>query len=180
MAVEEEMFDSSLLLHPQYFWLHVQFFLARLSLVKIMPLCRYQRKILIFRGIFNVRMNLCLKGGCLSIRCKYQNQTVYNPDLIKFHLKVYVLSTRLTWAIWATRSCHSTSLLSTTALLKEIFRGCVAITLATIAWGSRTILYRDGYLTLNGKVPTQISSQKRALLPSLISKEPQYYTGMDI
>jgi len=35
-----------------HFWLPFQFFLARLSLVRTTPLCRNQRKILIFRGTF--------------------------------------------------------------------------------------------------------------------------------
>jgi hypothetical protein len=42
----------------------------------------------------------------------------------------------------------------------------VSITLATMAWGSLTILYKFGYLNLKGTSPTQVSSQKRIVLPS--------------
>jgi hypothetical protein len=41
----------SFLLQLTHFWLPFQFFLARLSLVRTTPLCRNQRKILIFSGI---------------------------------------------------------------------------------------------------------------------------------
>ena len=31
---------------------------------------------------------LCLKGGCLSKKCRYKDRTVKDPDLVTFHLNV--------------------------------------------------------------------------------------------
>jgi hypothetical protein len=57
----------SSLLQKQYFVLPFQFILTNLSLIRMTPFCKYQRKIFIFRGIFNFQINLCEKGILLFI-----------------------------------------------------------------------------------------------------------------
>jgi hypothetical protein len=81
------------------------------------------------------------KGGWELRKWRYIDRTVKEPEHVKFQTKVSVLSTRTTLAICATNLCHSTSLSSIRALLKETLRGWVAITLDTVAWESLTTLY---------------------------------------
>ena len=67
-TVQEKVFDSLITITSTIFLASCPVFLARLSLVRTTLLCKNQRKILIFRWIFNFQINLCLKSGCVPIR----------------------------------------------------------------------------------------------------------------
>jgi hypothetical protein len=126
----------SFMIQLTHFWLPFQFFLARLSLVRTTPLCRNQRKILIFSGILIFQIFRCWKGGFVSIRWWYNDRTVNKPDLVRLHFKRSEPSVSRTCEIRATNPRQSRRLLSTRALLKEMFRRLVAITLEIVACGS--------------------------------------------
>ena len=58
---------------------------------------------------------------------------VNNPDLVRSYLKLSEPSVKLTGVICATRLCQSLSLVPSNVLRKEILKGRVAITFATVA-----------------------------------------------
>jgi hypothetical protein len=167
----------SFLLQLTHFWLPFQFILARLSLVRTTSLCTNQRKIFIFSGILIFQIFQCWKGGFVSIRWWYNDRTVYKPDFVRPHLNKSEPSVSCTCEIRATNPSQSLRLLSTRALLKEIFRGLVVIILEIVACGSLAILYKFGYWILSGLSLIQVSSQNLTLVPSFITKEPKDSTS---
>jgi hypothetical protein len=116
------------------------FLFARLSLVRVIPLHKYHRKILIFKGILRFQMKVLLGTTSQYIRALYIEFTVKIPFLLALHLKTSFCSERLTDTTFDTRSCQATRLSPTMALLKETLRGSVFNTSATTTFFFLTIL----------------------------------------
>jgi hypothetical protein len=121
----------------------------KLSFVRITPLFKYQRKILIFRGNFAFQNSPFLEVFSLFIISLY-NDCVEKTLFFICQMKLSLSLFRLTCSTKDTNLSHSFSLSPTIPYLKETFSGVELSTLATEAPFFLTILHRSGNFRISG------------------------------
>jgi len=153
-------------LQKQHFILPLHCRRARLSLVRTTPFCKYQIKILIFKGTLNFQIKFLRCAGRRTINVLYMDRTVKWPFCVRDKKKISLWSVNWTFAILATKLCQACKLLPTKDLRKATFKGVDRRTVATVALLFHTMLYRDGYWYLKGVLSSQASSQNLVCDPS--------------
>jgi hypothetical protein len=141
------------LLQKQHDLSPFQFLFTKLSLVRIISLLKNQRKMSIFKCIFNCQ-TICETFNTLMTRymyIKFVNKQVF----CNVHTKIPLPCCRLTLAIIATRWFHSSSLFLTKALLNSTLRGIELNTSASFACFLLTMLNNVKYWVFNGRFRTK-------------------------
>lgn len=100
--------------------------------------------------------------------------TVKPPFFCRDQTKVSFPSLRSTFAILATRRCHSNSFSPIKDLLKDILSGIALKTLAIVACLFRTMLYKFGNSDFKVLFPNQVSSQNLVRSPDCIWNFPKF------
>jgi len=121
-------------LQKLHFVLPFHFLFARLSLVRVTPFFRYQRKILVLRGTFIFQVIQSEGVPSLCIKLVYMDFIVNCLWLVKFHMKIsfpFIISYAATFS---TKSSQVLNLSPERALLKEMLRGTVLRILATVSF----------------------------------------------
>ena len=96
------------------------------------------------------------------------------PDWFKLHLNSSQSPRQSDVSKVAVNTLHATNFEPVRSHLNAIFVGNDSIALATEACLFRTMLYNEGYWTLSGELPNQMSSQNLILEPSFMLKVPYW------
>jgi hypothetical protein len=119
--------------------------LTRLSLVRITPFLRYQRKILIFNAILAFHVQQFISIPIFKTKSLYMFFT--EKFLLAIQMKKSLRSLRLTIRMLPARLSHLSQFPPTKARLKETFSGAVLSTWAIYTAGNRGFDVRLGCTT---------------------------------
>jgi hypothetical protein len=132
-------------------------------------LLRYQRKILISKGILAFQNKVFPRSLSVLIIFLYNNCTEKWPFLLNIHAN---FSFKDIGTIESTELCRSTNLSHVNAHLNEIFKGVVLSTCETTTPFLLTILYKEGNIFIKGLFPNQQFSQNLVWLSLLTLNLP--------
>jgi hypothetical protein len=166
MTFKNKCWIVSSLLQKAHDVLPVQFLWTRLSLIRITPLFKYHKNVLILRGNLSFQMSL-LCQILPMVMSLYIVRTLKIPFSLSPHLNTSSLSFSLTWAILDTRLYQEWRLSLVKHLLKDMFRRTDVNIKATISCLCLPILYRCGYCCFSELLPVYISFQNLIFAPLL-------------
>ena len=132
-----------------------QFLFAKLSLVRITPLLKNQRKILPSNVSLTSKLFVKLLTHYWQGICTFSLLWMNKPIFYNFHTKTSLPCCKIILAILVTRWSHSSSLFPTKALLNSTLRVTELNTSATFACFLWTMLNKVGYWVSSGRFPNK-------------------------